>query len=100
MQTNDARSVELSMLTLDGVAIEDLCLTFVLPGYPSVELKPTGGNVAVTLETLAEYVQVSKDIHGRCMHISRISVLVLLTIPCSIPHGLCNRLNLVLWFQK
>lgn len=32
-------------LLVDGCPVEDLCLSFVLPGYPGYELMPNGGEV-------------------------------------------------------
>lgn len=37
--TQESLELALENLTLDGVTIEDLCLQFVLPGYPNIELK-------------------------------------------------------------
>jgi E3 ubiquitin-protein ligase TRIP12 len=48
-------------VTIDGAAIEDLCLTFVLPGRPDYELTPGGADVAVTSANLAEYVEAVVD---------------------------------------
>mmetsp|Transcript_4897 Transcript_4897/g.5952 ORF Transcript_4897/g.5952 Transcript_4897/m.5952 type:complete len:1457 (-) Transcript_4897:33-4403(-) len=39
-------------------AIEDLCLTFVLPGRSDWELKENGKDIPVTLDNLAEYVEL------------------------------------------
>ncbi|EDQ91305.1 uncharacterized protein MONBRDRAFT_15214 [Monosiga brevicollis MX1] len=47
-------------LNFQGAAIEDLGLTFVLPGY-DVELKSGGASMDVTLENLAEYVKLVLD---------------------------------------
>lgn len=46
------------LLTLDGVPIEDLNLDFTLPGYPNIELKKNGKEIAVTLDNLEEYVKL------------------------------------------
>ena len=46
---------------VDGCPVEDLCLTFVLPGNPGYELCPGGGDVAVTTENLREYVDAVVD---------------------------------------
>eukprot|EP00038_Savillea_parva_P018698 m.25088 g.25088 ORF g.25088 m.25088 type:complete len:2054 (+) comp4210_c0_seq1:177-6338(+) len=43
-------------LTVDGCPVDDLSLTFVLPGFPEIELCPGGADVAVTMDNLAEYV--------------------------------------------
>ena len=37
--TQESLELALDNLTLDGVTIEDLCLEFVLPGFPNIELK-------------------------------------------------------------
>lgn len=42
--------------TLDGCAIEDLCLSFTLPGYDDVELCDNGADKDVTLANLHEYI--------------------------------------------
>jgi len=41
-----------------GGTIEDLDVDFVLPGYPSIELKKGGKDVHVTLDNLEEYLKV------------------------------------------
>ncbi len=43
-------------VVINGARIEDLGLDFTLPGYPAIELIPNGGNVPVTLESVATYV--------------------------------------------
>jgi len=58
-QTADSQQLALSSLTLSGGGtIEDLDLDFVLPGYPSIELKKGGKDVHVTLDNLEEYLKV------------------------------------------
>jgi len=58
-QTADSQQLALSSLTLSGGGtIEDLDLDFVLPGYPSVELKKGGKDVRVTLDNLEDYLKV------------------------------------------
>jgi len=42
----------------NGCSIEDLCLTFVLPGRNDWELKENGNLISVTLENLGEYVDL------------------------------------------
>eukprot|EP00760_Papus_ankaliazontas_P020751 PhM_4_TR18497/c0_g1_i1/m.72407/K10590/TRIP12; E3 ubiquitin-protein ligase TRIP12 len=37
--------------------IVDMCLEFTLPGVPSIELIPGGGNVAVTVDNLHHFIQ-------------------------------------------
>ncbi|KAG2490174.1 hypothetical protein HYH03_011304 [Edaphochlamys debaryana] len=45
-------------LQVDGVALEDLCITFVLPGQPEYELCPGGADTVVsTPEQLEAYVR-------------------------------------------
>jgi E3 ubiquitin-protein ligase TRIP12 len=38
--------------------VEDLCLSFTLPGYPDFALKRGGKKINVTRENLVEYVQL------------------------------------------
>jgi hypothetical protein len=45
-------------VTFDGVHIEDLCLEFTLPGYPDIELKADGSNLAVTGDNLEDYIRL------------------------------------------
>ena len=40
----------------NGVALEDLCLVFTLPGYDDFELVPGGAEIDVSLENLQEYI--------------------------------------------
>ena len=42
---------------INGAHIEDLSLDFTLPGYPTIELIPDGGNTPVTLKNVASYVE-------------------------------------------
>lgn len=46
---------------IDGASIEDLCLSFVLPGRPEYELRPNGADIAVTTENLKDYVEAVVD---------------------------------------
>jgi E3 ubiquitin-protein ligase TRIP12 len=48
-------------VTVGGAAIEDLCMTFTLPGDDAFELKPGGADVAITAENIAEYVDAVVD---------------------------------------
>ncbi|KAI9718739.1 MAG: hypothetical protein M1812_003913 [Candelaria pacifica] len=41
----------------EGARVEDLGLDFTLPGYPHIELLPSGSNTAVTIENVDEYLQ-------------------------------------------
>lgn len=43
-------------MLLDGVKIEDLCLTFVLPGYPEYELQPGGADMVVDASNVKAYI--------------------------------------------
>ena len=52
---------EWSQITIDGAKIEDLCLTFVVPGVDSMELVKGGSDVAVTAVNLREYVDTVID---------------------------------------
>jgi E3 ubiquitin-protein ligase TRIP12 len=47
--------------TVDGCPIDDLCLTFVLPGFPKYELCPGGADVAVTSSNLRQYIDAVVD---------------------------------------
>lgn len=42
---------------LNGVALEQLFLSFTLPGYPDIPLVPGGADIDVTLKRLGEYVE-------------------------------------------
>ncbi len=55
--SQQARSSPDSPMVVDGVPIEDLCLTFVLPGYPEYTLKSKGEDIAVTAENVDEYIK-------------------------------------------
>ncbi|ORY53560.1 hypothetical protein BCR33DRAFT_2838 [Rhizoclosmatium globosum] len=48
-------------LTVKGVRLEDLCLDFTLPGYPSILLKPNGSEISVTSENVKEYMEAVVD---------------------------------------
>ena len=62
---DDEKAEQIHGLTLDGCAVEDLCLTFqyspssAVYGYQSVELKPGGAEEAVTIHNLEEYIDRS-----------------------------------------
>jgi E3 ubiquitin-protein ligase TRIP12 len=43
---------------MDGCPIEDLGLDFTLPGYPGIELRKGGKDMAVTLDNLHQYVSL------------------------------------------
>ncbi|KAK9803385.1 hypothetical protein WJX72_003423 [[Myrmecia] bisecta] len=44
-------------MLVDGIPIEDLCLTFVLPGYPGYELKPGGSEIIVDAGNVEAYIE-------------------------------------------
>lgn len=48
----------LETLTVDGCSVEDLALTFTLPGYPNIEFRKGGSDIAVTVHNLDQYLQV------------------------------------------
>ncbi|XP_013778614.1 E3 ubiquitin-protein ligase TRIP12-like isoform X4 [Limulus polyphemus] len=45
-------------LVLDGCLIEDLNIDFTLPGYPHIELRKGGRDIALTIHNLEEYLQL------------------------------------------
>lgn len=49
---------QIKEITLNGTSIEELYLTFTLPGYDDIELKPHGKDTIVTLNTLEEYINL------------------------------------------
>jgi len=49
---------KISQLTMDGCPVEDLGLDFTLPGYPNIELRKGGRDLAVNLDNLASYVSL------------------------------------------
>lgn len=52
----DVREKHINRIDLKGVRVEDMHLTFTLPGYEHIELKPNGKNVFVTIENIEEYI--------------------------------------------
>jgi len=44
-------------LEFDGATIEELCLTFVLPGFPDIELHPGGAEINVNINNLSDYIK-------------------------------------------
>lgn len=42
-----------------GCSIEDLCLTFTVPGHQDLELRKGGKDILVTEENLDQYIKVS-----------------------------------------
>ena len=49
---------KISQLTMDGCPVEELGLDFTLPGYPNIELRKGGRDMAVNLDNLASYVSL------------------------------------------
>ncbi len=56
LSTNQKGSAA-AKVEVDGVRIESLSLDFTLPGYPVIELIKDGGNVPVTMDNVASYVE-------------------------------------------
>ncbi|EGG13570.1 ubiquitin-protein ligase domain-containing protein [Cavenderia fasciculata] len=52
------KNTEIQALRIGGARVEDLCLDFVLPGYPDWELKPGGSKISITLDNLGEYINL------------------------------------------
>ena len=50
--------LQINALELDGCPIESLGLDFTLPGYPQIELRKGGREMAVTPYNLDEYCKV------------------------------------------
>jgi len=48
-----------SLKLKNNMKIENLGLTFVLQGYDSIELKPNGSNIALTIDNLSEYLSLT-----------------------------------------
>ncbi|KAF2415851.1 hypothetical protein EJ08DRAFT_127706 [Tothia fuscella] len=48
-------------ITISDAHVEDLALDFTLPGYPSVELIPSGADTPVTIDNVALYVEKVLD---------------------------------------
>ena len=48
-------------LLVDGVPIEDLCLTFVLPGYPEYELRQGGADIVIDASNVGAYIAAVVD---------------------------------------
>merc|ERR1719410_2827726 len=53
------RQEQISQLTMDGCPVEELGLDFTLPGYPNIELRKGGRDMAVSLDNLASYVSLA-----------------------------------------
>ncbi|KAF4460066.1 E3 ubiquitin- ligase TRIP12, partial [Fusarium albosuccineum] len=48
-------------IVIDGVKLEDLCLDFTLPGYPSIELEDNGSQKRVTIDNVDTYLEKVVD---------------------------------------
>mmetsp|Transcript_11522 Transcript_11522/g.28178 ORF Transcript_11522/g.28178 Transcript_11522/m.28178 type:complete len:2013 (-) Transcript_11522:941-6979(-) len=48
-------------VSIDGVAVEDLCLSFTLPGAPEYELVPGGADKSVTSDNLGAWIEAVVD---------------------------------------
>jgi E3 ubiquitin-protein ligase TRIP12 len=48
-----------NLKTQSGAKVEDLSLSFILPGFDDIELKPDGKNLDVNLDNLQEYLELS-----------------------------------------
>lgn len=56
--TSNQKRVLNSNITFKGTQIEELCLSFVLPGYDNIELKENGKHIHVSLDNLQEYINL------------------------------------------
>ncbi|KAJ3137194.1 Ubiquitin fusion degradation protein 4 [Physocladia obscura] len=54
--TAQEKKDSLATITVKGARLEELCLDFTLPGYPSIELQVNGENTPITLENVSTYV--------------------------------------------
>ena len=54
----DSLELAINSLTLNGTAIEDIGLDFVLPGT-NIELKKNGKDIIVNMDNIEEYLKVS-----------------------------------------
>ena len=57
----EAAAARRAAITVDGCAVEDLCLDFTLPGYPDVSIGQGGPETPVTLDNVGEYVAAVVD---------------------------------------
>ncbi|XP_069069527.1 E3 ubiquitin-protein ligase TRIP12 isoform X5 [Pleurodeles waltl] len=57
-QTKESLQYALENLNMNGCSVEDLGLDFTLPGFPNIELKKGGKDVAVTIHNLEEYLRL------------------------------------------
>ncbi|TRY93876.1 hypothetical protein DNTS_023784 [Danionella cerebrum] len=56
--TRETLQQALESLNMNGCVVEDLGLDFTLPGFPNIELKKGGKDVAVTIHNLEEYLRL------------------------------------------
>eukprot|EP00826_Nyctotherus_ovalis_P014067 TRINITY_DN13884_c0_g1_i8.p1 TRINITY_DN13884_c0_g1~~TRINITY_DN13884_c0_g1_i8.p1 ORF type:complete len:359 (-),score=88.28 TRINITY_DN13884_c0_g1_i8:38-1114(-) len=54
----EKKKKQVKELAIDGIKVEEIGLSFVLPGYPSIELKK---DVLVTIENIEEYIDFVAD---------------------------------------
>jgi E3 ubiquitin-protein ligase TRIP12 len=59
--SSSQRAKLLKNISVSDSHIEDLCLDFTLPGFPSIELKLNGKSIDVDLSNLEEYIQLVCD---------------------------------------
>lgn len=57
-RTQTEKKRQIATLNYKGVQIEDLCLTFTLPGYDDYNLVPRGCETPVDLENLQNYIDI------------------------------------------
>ncbi len=55
--TDDMKAAALQGITVNGTRIEDLSLDFTLPGYPEIELIPSGSQASVTIANVDAYIE-------------------------------------------
>lgn len=55
-QDADIREKHIHRIELKGVRVEELNLTFTMPGNDNIELKPNGKNIYVTIDNIEEYI--------------------------------------------
>ncbi|KAL1918123.1 uncharacterized protein VTP21DRAFT_3389 [Calcarisporiella thermophila] len=51
----------LKAIRVRGASVEELGLDFTLPGFPEIELKPSGADIEVTIHNVDEYVRAVSD---------------------------------------
>jgi E3 ubiquitin-protein ligase TRIP12 len=55
-------ALQLSKIAVDNATLEDLCLDFTLPGYPSIELVEGGKDISVTIDNIETYIDKVIDL--------------------------------------